>query len=334
MEIKYCSKMISQNIDVSKLRPNKSYDFLIENRNSSLAELLKDKDLLQHFLRLRTCPLCDGANYTVTIEKDNLDIVTCNDCSVVYVNPIFDEKKYQDIYRSAEYQHIVKQLGEQSHNYRVQRFGNERASFIDKWHDSSLPKTFLDVGCSTGFTVEALSGYGWDAKGLELNPSAVAFAKARGLKVENKSVEDLGDGDMFSAIALFDVLEHLVNPREIIIKLKRQLHHGGNLFVYVPNWNSASRELLGEENCHFIWPTHHLTYFTPLTLKRFFEDLGFEILFWETQGLDLIDFQWFLAQKMDVDVSVFNKFSEQLQFYINASGHGKNLRMYARKIGD
>ena len=41
--LKYIPEYESQNIDISKLRPKKSYDFLVKNRNSSLNEILKSK---------------------------------------------------------------------------------------------------------------------------------------------------------------------------------------------------------------------------------------------------------------------------------------------------
>jgi len=89
--------------------------------------------------------------------------------------------------------------------------------------------------------------------------------------------------------------------------------------------------LLGEKNAHFIWPTHHLTYFTPDTLEYFLKKIGFKIFLWETQGLDLYDWNWYLKEKTDYDTRLLEKNIEPFQFYINASGHGKNLRMYCKK---
>ncbi|MCP4179609.1 MAG: class I SAM-dependent methyltransferase [bacterium] len=329
MKLDYIHEFNSQNIDIKRLRPNKSYDYLIENRNSTLKELFNDEEKLAKFLIKRDCPVCDSLNFHQIKVKDKMNIVGCDDCSVIYVNPIFNEQKYLDIYKSEDYQEIVRQLGEESHNYRLQRFGSERVDIIDSFHNEKLPKNMLDIGCSTGFVIETAKNRGWETTGIELNPSAANFGKNRGLNIIEQEVESINFQELFSDICLFDVLEHLTNPKHIIKRVHDLLYEGGVVYIYVPNWNSASRELLGIENSHFIWPSHHLTYFTPITLKNFLENNGFKVIHWETQGLDLYDWEWNQNHESENEFTLDNL--DKLQFYINASGHGKNLRMYAKK---
>jgi len=331
ISINYKSKVEYQAIDIKKLRPHKSYDYLIENRNASLKELLANEERLKDFLNCRNCPVCSRNDYIFLYKKDSLDLVKCNHCMVVYVNPIFDEETYFKIYRSQQYQQIVKGLGEASHDYRKERFGKERMNVIEQYHDENLPKNLLDIGCSTGFLLEEARDRHWNAQGIELNPSAAEFAHNRNLQVFQIPLEEIQFDHKFSVITLYDVLEHLVSPSNIISKVNQLLTPGGKIYIYVPNYNSASRELLGIENAHFIWPTHHLTYFSPKSLKFFLERHGFNVFNWETQGLDMYDWQWYLNDKTDIDTKLLEEHLEQLQFYVNASGHGKNLRMYAEK---
>lgn len=332
MNIKYLNKIVKQNIDINELRPNKSYDHLILNRNGHLSNLIQDKEALRKFLHSRTCPCCNSNSYKFKFEKDNLNVVECNDCQIIYVNPIFDLQKYQDTYESIDYQSIVKKLGEQSHIYRKNRFGKERYEFITQYHNDGLPKRVLDIGCSTGFLLDYFNEQksGWLAEGIELNPSAYQFGIDRGLQIHNVSIENFKVNEKYSAITLFDVLEHLADPIQVLGKIKDMLHDGGNIFIYVPNYNSATKEILGIENSHFIWPTHHLTYFTPDSLRMFLEKAGFEVFFWETQGLDLQDILWYLNEKTEINTDFLEKNIDVLQFYINSSGHGKNLRMFAK----
>lgn len=327
--IQYISDFQTQDIDIVRLRPGKSYDYLIENRNESLRDVFSDQDKLGECLKKRMCPGCLSDKFGYLFEKDSLTIVQCNECDLVYVNPVFDNDKYIELYKSENYQEIVKQLGEESHEYRKRRFGKERIDVIEKYHNSELSKSLLEIGCSTGFVLEEAAERGWDAVGVELNPSAVDFGNKRGLTIINKPLEQIKFTRKFSAIALYDVLEHLIDPIHLLETLREALEPGGKIYVYVPNFNSASKQLLGVKNAHFIWPSHHLTYFTPKTLKQFLERKQFKVFHWETQGLDLYDWQWYLDEKTEYDTMLLKLNIDALQFYVNASGHGKNLRMYA-----
>lgn len=331
MQLPYKKDVEYQNIDIEKLRPNKSYDHLQQNRDGALGEILKDKEKLKGLLKHRTCPIAHTDNTEFLFSKDNMDIVRNKDSGLIYINPIFDAQKYNEIYQSQEYQEILDKLQLTSHDYRRQRFGTERVDFFEKYHDPKLPKTYMDIGCSTGFILEEAQSRGWKVKGIELAHNAAQFGRDRGLDVIETPLEECKFDQKFSAISMFDVLEHLAKPDEATKIVHDLLEPGGMFYIYVPNWDAATRTLMGDQETHFIWPTHHLTYFTPETLKLFLETYGFEVVFWETQGLDLVDWMWNLEAKQGKDISLLKDYVETLQFYINASGHGNNLRMFARK---
>lgn len=318
---------ISVNID--KLRPNKSYDNLISNRSYPIHTLVeKYKTIPKKYLKNRICPNCShNKNNNIELEKDFLKLVKCEKCKLVYTDPLFNEEHYKEIYQSHEYQNIVKDLGESSHVYRKERFGTERIKNIIKYFKTKNI-SILDVGCSTGFFVEAAIEYGLNCIGIDLNPSAIEFGKKRKLDIYVKDIFDINDRT-FDAITLFDVLEHLTNPSEIINKVHSLLNKDGITSIYVPNYDSASRILMGKD-AHFIWPTHHLNYFNINTLSNFLEERNFEILEINTEGLDIFDYIW-KEKNSSKNVESLIKISDQLQFFINAGGYGKNLRVIARK---
>ena len=72
----------------------------------------------------------------------------------------------------------------------------------------------------------------------------------------------------------------------------RLLRRGGILFLYVPNYDSASRLLMGKD-AHFIWPTHHLNYYTPATIRDLLAREGLTTDFLATEGLDFVDYLWY-----------------------------------------
>jgi 2-polyprenyl-3-methyl-5-hydroxy-6-metoxy-1,4-benzoquinol methylase len=322
-------------VDVARLRPRGAYRSLLEKRTHAIDGLIARYGRIPPDLLIdRPCPTCGGATHRPELRKDHLAIVRCADCDLVFVNPAFDEAHYRAVYRSADYQEIMRDLGIASHDYRVARFGTERVAIMSRYLRAAGGgrPAYLDVGCSTGFVVEAARDRGWEAIGIDLNPSAIAFGCGRGLDLRNASLEDAGfEPERFDAVSLFDVLEHLLDPRAIVDRCAALLKPGGILFLYVPNYDSASRLLMGPE-AHFIWPTHHLNYYTPATLRDLMARRGLEVELTATEGLDIADYIWHRREvARDGDLGALERVADTLQFLINAGCYGKNLRVLARK---
>jgi SAM-dependent methyltransferase len=331
MQIPYRRVAEYQPVDVERLRPGGSYRDLIRKRTHPIDELVRVHGKIpEHLLSPRSCPTCGSADCRLEIEKDHMKLVRCEACDLVYVSPTFDEAHYRQVYASPEYQDIVRELGIKSHQYRVERFGVERVGLMARHLDIGRPR-YLDVGCSTGFVVEAARDRGWAAVGIDLNPSAVEFGAARGLDLRVASLEDSGFArGSFDAVSLFDVLEHLLDPVRTLRASVRLLAPGGILFLYVPNYDSASRLLMGKD-AHFIWPTHHLNYYTPVTIRDLMSREGLDTEYVATEGLDIVDYLWYRREvhgQIDAGVEAIG---DTLQFLINAGGYGKNLRVIARK---
>lgn len=321
-------------VDIEQLRPKGSYAKLIKKRTHPIDGLVEQFGKIpEELLTGRPCPTCGADDYALEMHKDCMHLVRCSQCSLVYVNPVFDEAHYKVVYRSQDYQEIAQDLGIASHEYRVTRFGTERVDIMQAYLtvEDGVQPVYLDVGCSTGFVVEAARDRRWRAIGLDLNPSAVEFGRQRGLDLRNLALDEADlPAESFDAVSLFDVLEHLVNPVNILQIAIRLLKPSGILFLYVPNYDSASRFLMGE-HAHFIWPTHHLNYYTPQTISGLMTRLSLRVELLATEGLDIADYLWYQKEVNHKDVQAIEEIADQLQFFINAGGYGKNLRVLARK---
>jgi 2-polyprenyl-3-methyl-5-hydroxy-6-metoxy-1,4-benzoquinol methylase len=321
-------------VDIARLRPKDSYKQLIARRTHAIDALVaRHGRIPPELLRPRACPTCGSADARPELEKDHLALVRCAACDMVYVSPTFDEDHYREVYGSADYQTIMRELGESSHEYRVQRFGTERVDTMARFVKtvSGDAPAYLDVGCSTGFVVEAARDRGWRAVGIDLNSSAVGFGRARGLDLRVASLEDAGfELASFDAISLFDVLEHLLHPIASLTACLELLRPGGVVYLYVPNYDSASRLLMGAD-AHFIWPTHHLNYYTPVTLSDLLERHGVTVELVQTEGLDFVDYIWQRREVHGENMDHVERIADTLQFLANAGGYGKNLRVLGRK---
>jgi|SRR5688572_14043239 len=333
MQIPYRQWSEYQPVDVARLRPGGSYKQLIEKRTHPIDALVRTHGRIpENLLRPRACPTCGSADAAHELDKDHMQLVRCRACDLVYVSPTFDEHHYIEVYASQEYQDIVRDLGIKSHDYRVERFGRERVGLMARQLAVRTPR-YLDVGCSTGFVVEAARDAGWEAIGTDLNPSAVEFGRSRGLDLRTVALEDGGfEPASFDAVSLFDVLEHLIDPREVVRACVGLLRPGGILFLYVPNYDSASRLLMGAD-AHFIWPTHHLNYYTPATVRDLLGREGLDTVYVATEGLDVVDYLWYRREMQGAADEGVERIADQLQFFVNAGGYGKNLRVIGRKTG-
>ncbi len=333
MKLDYRRRDEYRSVNLARLRPGNSYGQLIGHRTHAIDDLIaRFGQIPPELLVRRDCPTCGGQSHKRELRKDHLEIVRCKRCDLVFVNPVFDEEHYKRIYKSLEYQAIVKDLGEASHDYRVERFGQERVDIMSRFLDGTAAPRYLDVGCSTGFVVEAAQRRGWRASGIDLNPSAIAFGSQRGLNVAAMALEEVAiEPGTLDAISLFDVLEHLIDPRKTLERAHSLLKTGGIAFIYVPNFDSAARYLMGGD-AHFIWPTHHLNYYNCGTISDLLGRCGFSTEWLATEGLDIADFLWW---KKEIghrqDTALLEEIADDLQFFINAGGYGKNLRVIARK---
>jgi SAM-dependent methyltransferase len=98
----------------------------------------------------------------------------------------------------------------------------------------------LDVGCGTGGTMERLRALGGEPVGLDVEPLALAFCRARGhsrLLLGSATALPFTDG-AFDAVVALDVLEHIDDDAAAAREIGRVLAPGGALYISVPAYQS------------------------------------------------------------------------------------------------
>ena len=155
-------------------------------------------------------------------------------------------------------------------------------AFLQKKIGTGRRLRFLDYGQGWGNWSQMARSFGVDVYGVELSPEKVAHAKSLGLKIID--TEDLSNYE-FDFISTEQVIEHLVEPRADVERLKICLAPGGIIKLSVPDgdgiesilkaWNWAGsfdrRELIVP-----VQPLEHLNCFTSDSLTRFASSCGYK----------------------------------------------------------
>lgn len=133
----------------------------------------------------------------------------------------------------------------------------------------------LDVGCGNGEFLLRAKEQGWDVKGIDLDPIAIAEAKKNGLDVVVGAVEkDQFKPNSFDVVTCQQVIEHVHDVRSFLLSLRTWLHPGGKLWIGTPNISSNLRLKFGKF-WHPLHPPQHLQLFNPISLKDILLETGF-----------------------------------------------------------
>ena len=230
------------------------------------------------------CDLCghdDWHPFLYTTDRftgDKFTLVKCNHCNLIYLNPRPENFEMQLYYPD---------------DYEAYRLPHEHGSMLENWHaERTLEKqldyvelyrscrgTLLDIGCATGNFLHLAERRGWQVLGLEINEKAAMIAMQQfNLKVITQSLEIVElPHESIDVVTLWDVMEHLSSPREILIRIHKLLSPKGMIFLSIPNLNSYDQYLFGPNWIGWDSP-RHFTLFTDKTIKRLLGETGFEIV--------------------------------------------------------
>ena len=141
----------------------------------------------------------------------------------------------------------------------------------DKWEyemavrDLHGCKRVLEVGCGQGEFIERLiENDKFDVLGIEINERAVSRALKKGLPVVKTEIENINEFGKFDGVCMFQVLEHIPQPKRFIEIILQNLKTGGVLIFSVPNADS----FLKYSKLNILdMPPHHMTRWSTYTIR-------------------------------------------------------------------
>lgn len=224
------------------------------------------------------CVLCGSVACSPAYTKFGLTIVECSGCGFHFVNPRHPKEvvwqRYSEDYFVNEYLPANGVLnGQVDHQANEARHGPTLALL-----ERELGRTgrLLDIGSGAGLFIAAAARRNWSAVGLELSSTGVEFARTKlGVDARQGTAESLASlGETFDVVTMFDVIEHLYDPVEVLRLSRSVLRRGGLVMISTPNYDALSRLALGTDWA-ILSPLEHLYYFTAKTLRQAFYLAGY-----------------------------------------------------------
>lgn len=242
------------------------------------------------------CPICESSNqiikYTPWAFEDDPNklygaasgipgtqyLVECSDCGMIFESPRYDASTIVKGY-------MASQEGDHDSQYSMRVLSFYRAL---KKQAKRLPPSsakVLDIGTAGGAFLEAAKQYGFDAYGMEPSQDLVARGKARGLKIEQGTIESHSfTNGSFDMVCLWDVIEHLPDPKYALTEIRKLLKPDGILLINFPDIGTLQARLAGKKFWWFL--SVHLHHFTRKSMQDICLRTGFKVFhfqrYWQT----------------------------------------------------
>jgi 2-polyprenyl-3-methyl-5-hydroxy-6-metoxy-1,4-benzoquinol methylase len=208
-------------------------------------------------------------------------LVECLNCGLVYVHPRPDPKELHALYDESYFQNdqsgVVGYANYLDDEVQIRKTFARRLQFLERWIQ---PGKLLDVGCAAGFFLDEAHRRGWQVQGSDVSAFAARYVKERfGYEVVQGS---LGDADFardsFDLITLWDVIEHVPDPKAHVQKIAELLRPGGLVALATPDVDSVPARLTGKRWVGYKLSEEHVYYFSARTLKRMLDEAGFDVI--------------------------------------------------------
>lgn len=255
------------------------------NHSEKIAEFVKNlanpkTGLLKDELAIkRDCPLCgEKPEFSrIIFVKEGFHYRKCNRCDLFYVSPILKEEVLTELYKKSDY---AKSWMNILLNPVEQKFNQPKFELGIREIEDTLGRRgkLLEVGCAVGQFLNIARGAGWDVVGLELNKEECEYCRRMDFEIVDKPLTDeLFQPETFDAVAMWEVLEHVTHPREIVRSIYKVLKPGGVFLTVVPSVDALAARIL-QEKCNSFFGMAHINMFSNLTLTNLLEDEKFNVI--------------------------------------------------------
>jgi SAM-dependent methyltransferase len=168
----------------------------------------------------------------------------CKRCGNAYPSHPPNRRALQDLWaRNRTDEHIADAAArERLRAYRrsIAVIGAERSFRLFTPYASRAPGSILDIGCGLGETVRLFASRGWDAEGVDADPSTASVHREVGIKVKIGQFEDITFDRHYDIIQIAHAIYFITNPMQFLRKVRKRLAPGGLFCVVLADFLAAS----------------------------------------------------------------------------------------------
>ena len=210
------------------------------------------------------CRICSYKTRFYKTVK-NITLFKCSNCKIIFQSNIPDDyqKDLYNYYSDFE-NYKFKDLYQTINSINYKKILNLLKLNLEK---KKLPINFIDIGCGYGELVNFGNENGWDSFGIDLSEEAISIGKKHKINIDLIDLTKLDSKKKWSLIFLNEVIEHLINPKELFSNLDQILEKGGIIYLTTPNINSLDRFITN--NNWNVFHEEHYFYFSKNSLTKF-----------------------------------------------------------------
>jgi len=280
-----------------------------------------------------SCLICGSDKIKPSSNYQTAFLAKCNYCSFVFSHKIPSEFELINHYKNYPLINEISPI-------TVKRY-NE---LLDKFEKFRKNNTILDVGCGDGFFLDEAKKRNWNVYGTEYREEAVQKCSAKGISMKQGKLSSLNyQPEFFDLITSFEVIEHINNPSEEISAFNKILRMRGGVYLTTPNFNSLSRQILGNKWNTIAYPDH-LSYYTPQTIHKLLVTNNFLRKSIRTTGLSLYRLKKSMGSmsmnnedeqvRIKTETSLFfMTVKKAINYILDLSGTGDTIKILYQKLG-
>lgn len=228
-------------------------------------------DYKEYLADKRNCVICGRDEFSTWCKEDIFDVLECNYCGLVFVNPCLNDNGLEIVYQGHHNNRMTdtKECVKRDQMYVIDR---------DFLEETISHGSILDIGCGGGFFLDKFNPNQWDRTGLEIDPDTAPYAEHHfDIKVEIGSSEQMPfEDNIFDVISFRGSFEHLVNPQISMGEVARVNSSGGYLYLCAtPNVASFCARLYRQKWNQFD-AKEHIFMYSAKTLTKLIEPFGYE----------------------------------------------------------